>query len=85
MINKRIYSVLSVLFLLAISFNSFSIQEKLDSIPTETPQVEQLEKVTSFEITEDVFKNVTAKAIEDGAKITWSVDYKAVETLEKQG
>jgi len=45
--------------------------------------VEQVKVEMSYELTEDVFKNVTVKEGEGSAKVSWTLDYDAVEFLKE--
>jgi phosphate:Na+ symporter len=85
MINKSITAVLSLMFAIAISFGSFAEQTMIDSVEVQPSTTASISPSESIEITEGTFKNVSAKAIEEGAKITWSIDYKTMELLEKEG
>lgn len=84
MINKSIITVLSIMVATVISLSSFAIQAPNDSLASLLNENREIETTSEIELSESTFKNVTAKAIEEGAKITWSIDYKTMELLEKE-
>jgi len=51
----------------------------LDSIP----QIVEVKDKVAYELTEDVFKNVTVKEGEGSAKVSWALDYDAIEFLKE--
>ncbi len=62
---------------------SFSFAQDQDSIIADSvTQTTQEPEVETAELTSDVFHNVSAKGTPGGAKITWSLDYSALDQLD---
>jgi hypothetical protein len=78
---KKFVTILS-LFVFGVS-TVFSNQDTLinDSVGSSATSIDEGLKET-IKIDESIFHNVSAKGIEEGAKIMWSIDYDVVSYLE---
>ena len=47
------------------------------------PETIEVAKIISYELTEDVFKNLAVKEGEESAKVSWTLDYDAIEYLKE--